>query len=489
MIPRQGLRVLLVLLVVFLAVPGWAQQEDAEQPDEPELPPGLEQPEEPELPPGPGDAEEPVLPPGLGDSEEPTLPPGLDEEGQEEQTPGRDERTLAEKLPEGLHGFAEARIGPRIHNDPEQSKDFTLAEIRLEVAYQRAWRRVSFDAKGDLILDAVLNSVYTDLRQMRLTFRPAEPIDVQVGRMVLTWGTGDLLFINDLFPKDWHSFFIGREEEYLKAPMNAVRVGLFMGEVSLDLVYVPRLDPDRYISGERISFWDAVSQRFRGEDLQLDALEPDDPFADDEIAARIYGNVGSYELAGYAYGGFWKSPAGIDPATMQATFPPLNVWGGSVRGPAGPGIVNFEAGYYDSRDDPDGSDPFVRNSEFRFLAGYEMELARELTGGFQYYLEHMIDHDAYLASLPGGEPRDENRHLLTTRITKFFNNQTVIASLFLYYSPSDRDGYLRPKLVWKRTDHQIVEFGANIFFGREDYTFFGQFENASNVYGSFRFQL
>ena len=38
-------------------------------------------------------------------------------------------------------------------------------------------------------------------------------------------------------------------------------------------------------------------------------------------------------------------------------------------------------------------------------------------------------------------------------------------------------------------DYQIVEFGANLFFGRDDFTFFGQFENASNLYGSIRFQL
>ena len=31
--------------------------------------------------------------------------------------------------------------------------------------------------------------------------------------------------------------------------------------------------------------------------------------------------------------------------------------------------------------------------------------------------------------------------------------------------------------------------GANLFFGREVFTFFGQFENNSNVYGSIRFQL
>jgi hypothetical protein len=450
---RLGHRTLFALLGVALVFSGWAQQEKSDPPDEP------------------------------------ALPPGLGQDNLEEKESGPEKKTLADRLPAGLHGFVEARVGPRIRSDPAHSKDFTLAEIRLQAAYDRAWKHLSLDVKGDLILDAVLEKVDTDLRQLRLTLRPADSVDLQVGRQIMTWGTGDLLFINDLFPKDWQSFFIGRDEEYLKAPSNALRVGWFAGRVSLDLVYTPKFEPDRYIRGERISFWDPVGGGFRGDDMQLSADEPDDPFSDDEIAARIYGNVGSYEIAGYGYTGFWKSPSGFDPLTMQATFPELDVWGGSVRGPLGPGIGNVEVGYYDSRDDPDGSNPFVSNSEFRLLAGYELELARELTGGFQYYLEHMLDHDRYLESLPGGEPRDENRHVLTTRITKLLKSQTLIPSIFIYYSPSDRDGYLRPKLVWKRSDHQTVEFGANLFFGRDDFTFFGQFENSSNVYGSIRFQL
>ncbi|MFW6031595.1 MAG: hypothetical protein ACOC9T_03300, partial [Myxococcota bacterium] len=31
-------------------------------------------------------------------------------------------------------------------------------------------------------------------------------------------GTGDLVFLNDLFPKDWRSFLLGRDLDYLKAP-------------------------------------------------------------------------------------------------------------------------------------------------------------------------------------------------------------------------------------------------------------------------------
>lgn len=445
------LRVWMVLLGFVLVAPAWAQQS----------------------------TDEPALPPGLG--EDVAL-----EEDEEEEEP--EKRTLADRLPTGLHGFAEARLGPRTTDDPAHSKNVTLAEARLQLAYDRSWKRVSLETKGDVILDGVLEKLDADLRTFRLRFRPGGALDLSVGRQVMTWGTGDLLFVNDLFPKDWQSFLVGRDEEYLKAPADALRIGWFPGRVSVDLVYTPKFEPDRFIRGERISFWDPAGGGFRGDAAQLAVHRPNDRFDDDEVSIRVYGNVGSYEISGYGYTGFWKSPAGFDPATAQSTFPTLDVWGASVRGPFGPGIGNIEAGYYDSRSDPGGDDPFTNNSEFRLLAGYELELANELIGGFQVYLERMLDHDAYLGNLPGGEPRDEDRYVVTTRITKLLKSQTLIPSVFLYYSPTDEDGYLRPKLVWKRSDRQIMEFGVNLFFGRDDFTFFGQFENNSNVYASIRFR-
>ncbi len=451
----------LVLLGVALVGPGWAQQQGSDEPDEPVLPPGLEEPEEP------------ALPPGLGE----------DDTNDEDETQP-EKNTLADRFPRGLRSFVEARVGPRIHGDPAHSKDYTLAEIRLQTAYDRSWKSVSLAAKADLIPNAVLEEVDSDLRKLRLTFRPAKAVDLQLGRQIMTWGTGDLLFINDLFPKDWQSFFIGRDEEYLKAPSDALRLGWFPGRVSVDLVYTPEFDPDRFIRGERISFWDPATGGFRGDASPIVADTPDEG----EIALRVYGSIGSYEISAYGYHGFWKSPGGMDPATMTALFPALNVWGASARGPLGRGIGNVEIGLFDSRDDPDGTDPFINNGELRFLAGYERELGTDLTGGFQYYLEKLGDYDAYRASLPAGAPRDEFRHVVTTRITKLLRNQTLIPSLFAYYSPSDNDGYLRPGIVWKRSDRQILELGANLFFGRRDHTFFGQFANNSNVYVSLRLQ-
>jgi hypothetical protein len=150
--------------------------------------------------------------------------------------------------------------------------------------------------------------------------------------------------------------------------------------------------------------------------------------------------------------------------------------------------VNTEAGLYESREDSGGGNPLIRNSEFRFLLGYEQEIRKNLMAGFQYYLEHMLQYGAYRRSTPAGMSlKDESRYVIALRVTKLMMNQNLRLSLFQYYSASDSDGYFRLKANYKINDHYTFEAGANIFFGASHKTFFGQFENNTNFYTSIRY--
>jgi len=455
--------------------------------EEPALPPGLGGGSEaPALPAGLGGASEPALPSGLGGSEEPALPAGLGgDTGAEDEAADRPGPGLRQRL--GIHGFWETRVGVRTQSDRAQSKDSPLAESRLQLETLQYAGPVEIAGRADVILDGVLEQALFDLRQLQLTWSPLDNVDLRVGRQTLTWGTGDLIFINDLFPKDWQSFLSGRDEEYLKAPSDALRVGLFTDWVNVNFVYTPQFDPDRFITGERISYYNPMKGTTSGSLEQADFNAPSTWFEDDEFALRLYRNIGAWELALYAYSGYWKSPGGQRLFPMQATFPKLSVYGASLRGTVGKGIGNVEVGYYDSRQDRGGDDPFVNNSELRLLVGYEQELAKEFTGGFQYYLEHMMDYDDYRDTLPFFmDARDEDRHLFTARLTKLLMSQDLTLSLFVFYSPSDGDGYLRPKATYKVNDHWTVEAGGNVFLGIAQHSFFGQFEDNSNVYASVR---
>ncbi len=343
--------------------------------------------------------------------------------------------------------------------------------------------------KGDALGDLVTEEGDFDLREANVFTRPTDFMDVKVGRQILTWGTGDLIFINDLFPKDWQSFFIGRDTEYLKAPSDAAKVSLFGDWANLDIAYTPRFDPDRYIRGERISYWNSNPGSTAGRDAIVHTDKPDDWFSDSEIAARLYKNIDNYELAFYGYHGYWKSPGGMNPAMTQAIFPDLNVYGTSLRGSVGKGIGNVEIGYYDSADDQSGNDPLINNSEVRYLVGYTREIGRDFTMGLQYYIEQMLDYGPYKRNLPSGPARDRDRHLTTLRLTKLLMNQNLRLSLFTYYSHTDKDVYMRPNANYKVSDNMAVELGSNMFFGDYPHTFFGQFRDNTNIYAGLRYSF
>jgi len=278
--------------------------------------------------------------------------------------------------------------------------------------------------------------------------------------------------------------------EYLKAPSDAVKASLFSKYANLNVVYTPAFDADRYIDGRRVSFWNDTMGRRVGRSTPIMEDRPSRWFTDDEIAARLYKNVGGYELAAYYYHGFWKSPAGLDPADGDATFPELAVYGASIRGTVGRGIGSFEAGYYDSMDDSGGRNPFVRNSELRAMIGYEQEVATEFTASAQWYIEHMMDHEDYSRTLPPGATRlDEDRHVLTLRLTKLLMSQNLRLSLFTFYSPTDNDTYARPIINYKVDDHWTVEAGGSVFSGENRRSFFGQFVMNSNAYVAARYSF
>ncbi|MGO1118987.1 hypothetical protein ACTL6U_09790 [Rhodovibrionaceae bacterium A322] len=453
----------------------------------------------PALPKGlPGDSS-PALPQGLGAGPAvPALPSGLggSEGASQPEAESEDAVTWQEDLGLVFTGFAEIRGGARVTHDPHE-RQASLAEGRLHLDARLPRDHYEVTLVGDFLADALADSHRPDLdsgqgvfdlREANVVTAPLNQLDLKIGRQILTWGTGDLVFINDLFAKDWNSFFLGRDIEYLKAPSDALKASYFSELGTLDLVYAPRFNADRYVDGSRVSYFSPAAGSIVGRNAVIETEARNSWFQDDEWHARWSRAFGSVEAAVYGYRGFWKSPAGQDPVLGEATFPRLAVYGGSLLGPLAGGIAKVEVGYYDSLDDRAGDDPLVRNSEARWLLGYEREVVANLTGGLQYYAEWMQDHDAYKAGLPDpGDATAEFRHTLTGRLTYLTHNQTVTWSLFAFWSPNEKDGYLRPRVTWSLDDHASVELGGNLIWGQEDSTFLGQFQRNSNLYGALRY--
>lgn len=393
--------------------------------------------------------------------------------------------------PKGLpwSGFVEGAYGSRVHDDPNFTSNETLGDLRMRLETDWSGKAIGVTFKGEVLYDDVANEWSGELRDFSMQTSPGDSTDLKIGRQVLTWGTGDLLFLNDLFPKSWISFFAGRDDEYLKAPSDAFRVTAYTQPINIDFVWTPVFEPDEYLTGERFSFFSPGAGGIVAPSPPLSADTPDRRFDNGEFSLRLFRTAGSTEYAIYVNRGFFKRPVGLD-QNQRPYFPALSTLGGSLRRPLGPGLVNAEFAYYDSRDDSDGSDPGVPNDQLRLLGGYEFEAAPRFNVGFQYYLEWTLDYGRLIASSPAPqyEPA-ERRHVLTNRLTYRLARDKVTLSLFTFYSPTDDDYYVRPTIDYRRNDRWTLSGGFNIFGGEQIHTFFGQLADDTNAYLRARFNF
>ncbi len=388
-----------------------------------------------------------------------------------------------------LGNFAGRLTGQR--PDGDESSGFLLAEERLRLDVS-AWPEImeaSARVKGDFFHDAVSGEFDIDLREAYLDYSTGD-FDFRLGRQIATWGVGDLIFINDVFPKDWESFFSGRPLEYLKIGVDGFRLRYSSNIINAVLFVIPFFEPDHLPTAARFSFFDPF--------VRVPAREEKKPtvtYENTEAALRLYRKISNIDVSLYAYRGFWRTPGIhpdnlVDPARVTAFYPALSVYGVSVQGRIFRGVFSFEAGYYDSRDDEDGDDPETANSQARFLGGYQRRIWRDADLEVQYYAEVMADYSAYRKSLPAGFPaRREYRDVVTFRLDQLLAHQAWKISMICFYSPAEKDYLLQPLTTYKFSDSLAVTAGANIFGGKQNWTFFGQFDKNDNVYLSLRFDF
>lgn len=384
-------------------------------------------------------------------------------------------------------GFVEAGLGSRLDSDTLVGTSSTYQDLRARIETDWQLGIVAIGLKADAGYDGIEDEAFGEIRDLTVAFTAGERTDVRLGRQVQTWGTGDLVFLNDLFPKDFVSFFAGRDDEYLKAPGDAARITHYTSSWNIDAVWTPVFEPDIYLTGERFSFFSPLAGGNVAPSPPLSAVRPGKSLSDSEFALRVFRTVEGREYALYAYQGYFKQPSALA-ENLEPTFAPLTALGASLRRPLGPGIFNLEGSWYLSRDDRNGSDPLLPNDQARLLAGYEWEAKPNFTVGLQYYVEWTLDHDELIGNSfdPLFEP-DEFRHLLTNRLTYRIARDRHTFSLFTFLSPSDRDFYLRPVYGYRHNDHWSLTTGGNIFGGDQPHTFFNQLRDASSAYVRVRY--
>lgn len=394
-----------------------------------------------------------------------------------------------------IHGFAQANYSLRVADTEglrnafgQPLPDYLLGDERLQIELTGFSPKAGLLGKVDLYYDSFAKHADIEIREAYVDLDLGK-FDVRAGRQIITWGVGDLVFINDVFPKDWVAFLSGRPLEYLKFGSDALSVNFYPGFVSAQIIAIPFYQPDILPGGERLVAYNPfpfASGRVEN--------EPENTLENTQLALRLYRYLGNYDVSLYANRGFYPSPPGMgfDEETGVVTIfhPKLNVYGASLQGAFLNGVLSLEGGYYDSRDDKDGTNPAIENSQVRFLAGYQRAIGANFTLGLQYYGEQIQKHSPYTQSLPPGFPqRKELRHTLSLRLTQLLKYQTVRFIFFTFYSPNEDDYYINPDVRYELGDGVWIAAGGIIVGGKKDHTMFGQFEKNDNVYFVLRYEF
>jgi len=374
-----------------------------------------------------------------------------------------------------LHGFLQGNYSANTAEENPDGGDFKWAEERVQLKLEGNRDPYHLFIKTDVFYDHIDDDSDAEIREGYADYT-ADKWDLRLGRQVITWGIGDLIFINDVFPKDYEAFYAGRPMEYLKKGVDGLKVGLYPRAANLDVVLIP------FFEGNTLP----RQGRFHNS-MNPEAEEPDVTLENTEAALRAYRNLKGSDASLYYYKGFFRTPSMT--ANGSFFYPELSVFGASAEGRAAGGILGVEAGYYDSREDRRGDNPSVPNSSSRLMLAYKRQLMEDFNIGLQYYTEYMLKYSRYETSLPSGYAKEDRLYQLATlRLTRMLLHQDLTLSLFVFYSPSDGDHTMNPEAKYKFTDNVWAAVGGSVFGGNSGGRF-GRLGRNDNAYLQMRYEF
>jgi hypothetical protein len=388
-----------------------------------------------------------------------------------------------------MHGFFQGNYSANTEASNPDGGDFKWAEERFQLKLDASKDPFYLFLKADAFYDHISEEPELELREGYLDF-VFPKWDLRLGRQIITWGLGDLIFINDVFPKDYEAFYSGRPLEYLKKGIDGVKLGIYPGLVSFEIVIIPFFEPNRFPDSKRFRMFNPAPGV-----LHHEREKPTQSVENTEIAFRAYRSIAGFDASLYYYRGFLRQPSILldsptAPTILTNFYPELTEFGFSVQGRALDGVLSLESGYFESRQDKGGTDPTIPNSSTRFLLGYQRQMWEDFTVGLQYYGEYMHDYSEYKKNHPAGFPKQHRLYdLLTVRLTQLLRHQTLRLSFFSFYSLSDRDYLLNPEIKYNFTDHIWAAVGGLVFGGNETRPQFGQLNKNDNVYLQVRYEF
>lgn len=384
-------------------------------------------------------------------------------------------------------GFVRTHFGALV-----ESGDYAVLQNTFD------WRLDYGKGNVSLFVNPVFNYSGLD-KELDINLRQAyfdiyyDNFDLRIGKQQIIWGKADGVFITDVIsPRDLTEFILPEFEE-IRIGTNAVKLNYYLGNSTVEAVWLPTFQPT--ITPDQNSIW------FPKMDIYLipvtfGASEEIEQKLSESEAALKYSYLGSaidFELM-TAY--LWDDspvmhvyPVGID--SLSGQFDGLFIqpkhhrvplvgasFGKSVLG----AVLRGEAAYYFDKNL--AAENFtvngVREKDYiNYLIGYDHNWFG-VNVSMQFVQEYILDYEEDIVN-------DEYQSTSTFLASKTYMNETLELSLFSYYGINDEDALLRPKLSYDLSDGFNILLGADIFVGEQGS--FGQYDDNDMVYVKVRYDF
>jgi len=376
-----------------------------------------------------------------------------------------------------LHGYGRTKAGALVDDG-----DYFIAENTVDLRLSYEAGPASFYANPVLSeQERVVQSI--NLREAYIDLG-GNAFGLRMGKQQIIWGKGDGVFITDIVsPKDLSRFLIPDFEE-LRLAVTGVKLDLYAGTHSVELVYLPWFTPS--VAPDATSLW-APSMPFPITPAFLPADMPAMNIESGEYFAK-YSFMGSAFDASLMGGWMWNDtpsyavisktpgPGGLTALTVQGEYYRTAAAGYTVSGIAGPFVLRSEGAWYGGRRYqgnpmvyPDG---YAEKNALQYLVGTDFSVAG-VTFGFQFIQDIILDHEDDLVD-------EAVKGTATMVMAKTFFRETVTAEVFSYIGIDAPDALVKPKITWKAADALELFTGAYMFFGDE--SGFGQYDDKDGVY-------
>lgn len=324
------------------------------------------------------------------------------------------------------------------------------------------------EIKGDYLLIYPVE-FYLDLHTLFM--------DLRFGQQYIFWGSTDWINPTDVINL-WDYENLSSEIEDYRLSVLALRSDMYVGDLAIQAVLVPRFTPaaiplppgtikhDRLLKVDQAQYGLRLTSYLGATDVSLSYFKGYDP--------------NPTITAGY-------DPSAMSPMSMEATYEPYTMAGWDFVRSINAFAIKGEGAWY-GRTDSGGDDPFIRNSSIKTVLGLDYIPSDRLSFNLQVVHEGLLNYDedeeqARLVDLELDRMMTApNRATYSlSGLVSWLPAKYVTGQVVAVYNIKDGDALAMGFLLWEMADALNLTLGG-VFFQGSDGSPFGRLDEEDKLF-------